>query len=387
MGLPAVGRLAACTIAPNMAAALPDRPCSRWALRSPGAPRASLAHDETLYLTNGAGFVEARHAPDGSQRWATGLEGATELRAATAAALYVSIADREVVALDAATGDVRWRHVLDAGLTPLPGATETVRQVLPLGNSAYVLGGSTLVAVDGDDGSTRWRWSEQHVLSAGTTPGGPYAVVSDGVVGLDSLRGTERWRLPLVTITNRPHRAELAMIVVGDATSVVVALDMLSGAVVWSFDTSPGPPVTLEITADTIVVAGQGGRLWGLDRSDGRPRWTWAPPAPASVDLIGTAAGVVLVRLSDPSTLAALDAEDGALRWQREFGFLDDATTLADEVLVADGSELVAVGVGDGLVHWRHRFPAPVAFVAGDPAAAPALVRSGDEIVAIEPPR
>ncbi|MGH3442199.1 MAG: PQQ-binding-like beta-propeller repeat protein [Nitriliruptorales bacterium] len=383
----ATGPMTACTIGPTMSASLPDRPCSRWVLASPAVPRSSLASEESLYLTNGAGFVEARHAPDGAQHWGTVLGGSTQVRAATTSTLYVSIADREIVALEASTGAVRWRHVLAPGLTPLPGTAETIRAVLAVGGSVYVLGGATLFALDEADGATRWRWSDQHVLSAGTTAAGPYAVVSDGVVGLDPLRGTERWRLPLVTITNRPHRADLAMIVVGDATSLVVALDVLSGAVVWSFDTAPGPPVTLEVTANTVVVEGQRGRLWGLDRSEGWTRWSWAPPSQAPVHLLGTTRGVVLVRVADSATLAALDVESGSPRWEREFGRLDAVSALDDELLVADGSELVAVGLRDGLVRWRHRFPAPVTFVAGDPEAAPALLRVGHEVIALQPPR
>lgn len=380
----AVGRpgasLPTCRIGPTMTVPLVGSPCRRWTVASPGGERDWLASDGDLYLTDGHGFVEARTLDDGIQRWAVRTTGATQLRAEGQATLYVTVDDRVLLALGRGDGALRWEHRIDAAAEELPGAGETIRRVLATASKVYLQVGATMTALDVDDGSADWSWSEQHVLSAGTIGDRPFVVVVDGVIGLGPTTGEPRWRVPRVTFDNRPHVTSGGDVVIGDDTSHVSLVSGRTGAVRWTRDLG-ALPVSIAVTGDRVTVQGRPGRLWSLGRDDGRIRWA-VGATPEPLELLDAGPEMVLARTRSRPDVVAIDAVSGRERWRREVAGLQDAHLRGDEAVIDAEGEILVVDTRDGIARWTLPLEGRVLRAAPDPL----LVSSAGTLVAVDAP-
>ncbi|MBW3665784.1 MAG: PQQ-like beta-propeller repeat protein, partial [Actinobacteria bacterium] len=372
--------LPTCRIGPTMTVPLVGSPCRRWAVASPGGERDWLLSDGDLYLTDGRGFVESRTLADGVQRWAVRLGGATQLRAEGQGTLYVTVDDRVLLALGRGDGTLRWEHRIDTAAEELPGAGETIRRVLATTSNVYLQVGATMIALDVDDGSADWSWSEQHVLSAGTSGDRPFVVVVDGVIGLGPTTGEIRWRVPRVTFDNRPHVTSGDDVVIGDDTSHVSLVSGGTGEVRWTRDLG-ALPVSIAVADDRVTVQGRRGRLWSLGRDDGRIRWA-VGATPEPLELLDAGPEMVLAKTRSRPDVVAIDAASGRERWRRAVTGLEDAHLREDGVVIDADGQILAVDVRDGTDRWTLQLSGRVLRAAPDPL----LVATAGTLVAIDPP-
>ncbi|MBK9030796.1 MAG: PQQ-binding-like beta-propeller repeat protein [Myxococcales bacterium] len=144
----------------------------------------------------------------------------------------------------------------------------------------------------------------------------------------------------------------------------LVALDLVTGAVRWRYQT-PYPPSNAPAIADGTVVVGLGnGEVHAVALADGAPRWTfdvaeglpmlesalWAAPTISD--------GTVYVAVQ--GKLAAIELATGAELWNRDrapgYPWLGTLAAIA----VADDTALVAFNRDDGLTGWRATTGAPL---------------------------
>ncbi|MBO0652704.1 serine/threonine-protein kinase [Streptomyces triculaminicus] len=273
---------------------------------------------------------------------------------------------RELVALDPATGDPRWKRdvsayggrvyhagdavllvALDGTVTAVDGGTnrELWRHGLPGGikpvfafygsGPAYALAPSadgrrtTVVAVDAVRGTTSWQWTTDGALTAvGTGPGGVlYLTESDArtrvaaVVRYAPGIGRER-RIPLST----PLEAT-SVVPFGESVYVLssdgglTALHTGRGVTDWRLDTSVANASALVAAEDRLYFSAADGRLLAVDTTKGALLGTTSPrlaragrgylemmPAPV------TAEGKVFGAAPD-GTVFAVDGRNPA-RWR-----------------------------------------------------------------------
>jgi outer membrane assembly lipoprotein YfgL len=149
-----------------------------------------------------------------------------------------------------------------------------------LADSVFVAGGAegTVIALDAATGRERWRHSAGSRLTAGVgSDGRTAAVVTEGNDLVVSQDGRELWRqrMSAQVITTPLVAGGRVFVQVADRT--VVALDGTTGRRLWS-QQRPGDALILKqsgvLTAvgDTLVV-GFGGRLVGLNPTNGQTRW------------------------------------------------------------------------------------------------------------------
>ncbi len=199
--------------------------------------------------------------------------------------LFATTGYRELVALDAATGQVIWRQQLDAGLT-----APTV-----VGDTVYVVSrDSQAWSIDRGDGRIRWQLPASPV-GAVLSGGGAAPAVTDQFVIFPfgsgeivaSMRqsGTEIWRTnvaggrrgvaynDLNEITSDPVVVG-NVIYAGNQSGRVVALDGRTGARLWAADEGAYSPVvpagdSLFFVSDRNelirVDANTGNRIWGTE--------------------------------------------------------------------------------------------------------------------------
>ena len=218
-----------------------------------------------------------------------------------------------LVAHDAATGEERWRA--DLGMNYAFGSPVVSHGTVFLGTGA-----GDVLALDAESGGERWRSHYENEDSTQPERADVWVstpAVADGVlavavlqdrdrgfflVTLDAATGEERWRTPLdawtpsldiltpsfgpairdgvVYVTGNPIGQKRRRSGVTKDQSVVIALDLASGAVRWRTEFDGNPDRALAVAAEHVLVAAASGPfgdesiLHALDRESGKERWT-----------------------------------------------------------------------------------------------------------------
>ena len=196
----------------------------------------------------------------------------------------------DVLAVDIATGDVRWRRTTLEEGEALSGAA------LLVDGESVVVGDYNLLAFDRRTGGLRWRF----VPAEGYGPGIYLGGVSDGLA------------------------------LAGSPSGHLYAVDVDSGALRWSTAVASDGKTTVfgPAAGGSVVAAGfteftapNGGGVVVLAKDTGRVLWKQRFPAPADASL-GTnwAGGPIVVEdevivSSGDGNIHAFDIASGALRW------------------------------------------------------------------------
>lgn len=113
-----------------------------------GAIAAPVVHDGTVYAAAKNGRLVALSAADGSLRWEQTVEGDVYTTPVTDGDRVVALAGGALSAVDAASGERRWR-------TPIGDVL--INGLATTGETVYV-GGNQVRAIDPTDGSVRWEF-------------------------------------------------------------------------------------------------------------------------------------------------------------------------------------------------------------------------------------
>jgi len=264
----------------SLAASLPTR-----------APVASapLLTDTFVYVTDTAGYTSAfrRDKLDRATPAWEHFSGAPILASPTLVdgTLYLTNVDDLVYALDAATGELRWRHAhklegLRAAELELFGAPgPTVAD-----GTVYVgFSDGFLVALGASDGNQRWssqigEGAYPDLIAPATYVGGSVVIggYSEPLVGLDPATRTPRWRLPIGSAT--PFAVEGETLWHGSPDGVLRKIDARTGAEAWAWDSGTGGSISQPVsTAQGVLVASSEGSLYLVDPATGALRWTFEP--------------------------------------------------------------------------------------------------------------
>ncbi|MCU1351135.1 MAG: hypothetical protein JWM05_344, partial [Acidimicrobiales bacterium] len=126
----------------------------------------------------------------------------------------------------------------------------------------------------------------------------------------------------------------------GAADRKVYGLDA-RGLFLWSYPTGDSVAARPVVAGDLVIVAGEDGKVHGLDAATGRSRWTFAGDAAMVADPV-VERGVVVVG-TDNGTVYGLDAQHGTQRWSADVG-----GPVQSPIASASGAALVAGS--DGLL-------------------------------------
>ena len=134
-----------------------------------------------------------------------------------------------------------------------------------------------LVALDARTGEERWR-----ATGGGRFAGAPAAAAgivvaadSTSIRAFDAATGAERWQRDVVSENARIEIVD-GVAYVGTIDGAVKGLDLQTGAESWSWQGDPGLSVRVDIVADGVVYANPSdGRLLAIDIADGSERWGW----------------------------------------------------------------------------------------------------------------
>lgn len=244
-----------------------------WAVPVENSGPFSLAVGQNAVFVAQEDGIGAYAKADGKSLWTHARPGVTQLLAsALADAPLACVGASELVALDPATGDVRWT-------APLTGAANRTYLAPFQGGGVTVASGSTVRAYR-RDGTVAWSAS----IPAGASTA---AVERDGVA----------W--------------------VGTEAPSMVRLDVAQGSVLSQLRLTSPPQAIVTFSGETYVVGSA--PVLALYRSgDTKPSWQWKPKRGLSglvgAPLVGD--DFVFVTALD-NTLQAFDRGGGAVRWRQ----------------------------------------------------------------------
>lgn len=239
---------------------------------------------DRVFVGSGNGEVLAVDAASGKVLWRHATAGRVRSSPTVVdGVVYVGSFDGHLYALDAATGAERWKFATEGTKIDSEAAGFDRRSIQgsPAVSADQVVFGARdgmFYGVDRATGAQRWRMDHGMpwvIASPAIADGKAVVGSSDGrfVTAVDLAAGKELWRSR--TGANQLSSPAVAggVVVVGDFTGAVIGLDLANGRELWRFKTGDGVYASPLVVDGTIFIGSDDGKLYAL-RGD-----LTAPPA------------------------------------------------------------------------------------------------------------
>jgi outer membrane protein assembly factor BamB len=244
---------------------------------------------------------------------------------------------------------------------------------------------------------TRWRFHAGGAVTHGVSVAGDFALFSsdDGVLHAVGLAdGAERWTFQGPAPMNGPLVID-DRVYAADGQGFLHAFDLADGRLLWTSDGTVQGPSELGSLGGRLYVGTEDGFVVAIDASNGTEDWRVAvSPAGQPVKAPATASGI-LVAATEDLQLAALNPDNGDVRWTAQVGRDTVGTPVIDGDTVYLGASpepgngrLVALDLATGTERWRidENLPSPsivdgIGYSAGSGGAIVAIdLASGREL-------
>jgi outer membrane protein assembly factor BamB/serine/threonine protein kinase len=243
--------------------------------------------------------------------------------------VYESSADGHLYAADVGTGKERWRFptgqygssspAVAYGVVYVGGGGEVVYRLGPGGRNDY--GDGHVYAVDAGTGEQRWRFTTRSSVVAAPTvvDGVVYAACLSGTAyALDAGTGKRRWEFATRGYVGSPPAVADGAVYVSSEDGHLYALDAATGERRWKF--AAGKSMSAPTAIDgTVYVGGANGDLTAVDVDSGKRRWKSRISKGKFVSAPIVVAGTAYVGSGD-GNLYAVDADTGKQRWRFRTG-------------------------------------------------------------------
>ncbi len=168
-----------------------------------------------------------------------------------------------IVALDAATGTLRWSHYIKLTTAPLVVSNNAVFVCSENTKS----GRSMLVAFDALSGSVLWRFI-QGCGSLRFANNVIYVSTGNNLYALDAATGSKLWSSPLGVVVAMANN----VLYVISSAQTLYALDAASGATLWEFPLS----CNVSVLANGVLYGSAATTLCALDAQTGAVLWNYS---------------------------------------------------------------------------------------------------------------
>jgi outer membrane protein assembly factor BamB len=223
----------------------------RWVHRTAGQASTVAVAGDLLYADVEDGPLLAVRAEDGSERWRLDREDPLS-RAPTVDGGVVYVGGRELVAVEAATGALRWE-------APVPDDAMELGTVAVSGGRVVGVGTvdaerAVVAAYDADDGSRLWTNTVAKTPNASVgdpvTVGVAVVAALGGLRSLDAVTGEQRWMNELDTTHGATPAVAGPVAILRADRGTLRAVDLADRSVLWS--------LPLDATLSTAPVVGHG---------------------------------------------------------------------------------------------------------------------------------
>lgn len=229
----------------------------------------------------GDGSVRAFDRADGTERWKFMTNGRVRSSPAVAdGSVFVASFDGYLYSLDVATGAKRWAFATEGATLQsadfgfdrrsIQSSPSVVRGIVYFGSRD-----GHLYAVDARTGQVRWRATHDDFSWGITSPAVRNDTVFEGSSdarfyrALRAADGSEIWRTPASGAVWSSPALTGSLLIAGDASGAIHALDSRSGREIWRYQTG-GPVHSSPVIVDSLVIVGSGdGAVYAIRLTSG----------------------------------------------------------------------------------------------------------------------
>ncbi|MGD1154487.1 MAG: PQQ-binding-like beta-propeller repeat protein [Terriglobia bacterium] len=301
-----------------------------------------------------------------------------------AGTVYVGSDDRNLYALDAATGAEKWHFETQGGAINSSPAVST--------DAVYFLSADgSFYALDPQTGKQLWKFETEgerrfeakglhgvtphqqtipdpwdfYLSSPALYDGGVYFGCGDGnVYALDAQTGRLRWKFHTRGVVHSSPAISAGVVYIGSWDSYLYALDAATGQEKWKFKTGEDPKIFNQVGIQSSPAVAEGtvyfgcrdAHLYAVDAKTGQLKWNF--PTQGSWVIVSPVVreGVVYFATSDSALFHAVDAATGKERFTLPTGmFVFSSPTVAGDMAyfgVFNG-KLLAVDLKAGKQRWE----------------------------------
>jgi alcohol dehydrogenase (cytochrome c) len=266
-----------------------------WPMEEGESQQGPLVRDGTMFLANPGNVIQALNAADGTPLWeyrrldenGQPMNGQLRSLAIWEDLIYVATQDAYMVALDAATGRVRWETLIEEGYSDGTGPLVANGKVINgiTGCTRFRETGCFITAHDARTGEELWRTQtiarpgEPH----GDTWGGfPWGLRAGGDVWMNGAYDPQLNLAYFGTAQAKPWNFASRRMTAQDSalySSSTLALDVDTGEIRWFFQHIPAESFDMDEAYERVLIdvagqptvfsAGKTGILWKNDRRTG----------------------------------------------------------------------------------------------------------------------
>jgi outer membrane protein assembly factor BamB len=236
-----------------------------------------------------------------------------------------------MLAVAAESGRVVWQRGFGSCIAASPAVAGRLVYVALMGPQPCTEdGGGAVVALDSASGRIRWR------ASVGVVESSPLVVRRTVYVGswdhnvyaLDARTGNIRWRFETGDRVKAGSALAHATLYVGSYDGRMYALDERTGALRWSSE-GGNFYATPAVAYGKVYAGATNGVIYAYDVEDGR--LAWSAPTGSFVYAAAAVWGNTVYVGSYDHTFYAFDAQTGSRRWSRDVGHpISGASTVLD---------------------------------------------------------
>lgn len=290
---------------------------------------------DTVFITSGAeigsgsgdrGSIIAVDAQTGDERWRFPVEHAAGGTPALAGGIvYAGDTGGVVYALDAETGKELWRQDLQSGWTSAPVVVDDTVYIAaaPYRASLHVAAqdgtivvGSGLTGQPGDGFSL---YAIDHISGEVRWHSGDDRFAQPGLFAFDAERGVLSWQFDMPSLESGPAISGQHVYAGSTLDGNFYALDLASGAEAWvaaigedlPLDSSPA------ISVGSLFITTAFGQIICLDGASGAERWR-AGTEHMSLNSSAVVIGSVVYAVDTNWALSALSTTDGSTLWSEQ---------------------------------------------------------------------
>lgn len=236
---------------------------------------------------------------------------------------------------------------------------EEVRSSPHVRNGLLYIGSydTNLYALDAGSGEFRWKRATLGGISSSPTTWGELVIVGseDGqVYAFEARKGVQKWAFRTGRAVRSSPRVEDRIIYVGSDDQHVYAIDGLNGRLLWKYRTWMPVRSSAAIANGLVAIGSSDGHLYGLDAFNGSLRWKHrTQQGIISSPAIGD--GLVFFGSMD-GNVYALDAEGGWPVWRFRTGhYVNSSPALVGTRLFIGGVDgnLYALEAKTGKLQWK----------------------------------
>lgn len=322
-----------------------------WTYAAGGMCTSAVIADGLAVVGSGNNHVHAVDLASGKAKWTVDLGAPIDAAPLILdGAVIVGTTEGRVVSLALADGTLRWEG--KAGDKITGAATWFVQD----GVKRLLVGShdNNLYCFAAADGTEVWRYETGSYVNgtpAVTTLATSASTAQVAVVGgcdaklhvVDLATGKALRTIETSAYVAASVAADGGHAYVGHYGNEVIAADLASGAITWTYKDRNFPFFSSPaVSTEVVLLGGRDRRIHCLDRATGKARWV--VPARGNVDGSPVIGGNRALIGSDDGRLYLLDLADGKERWSYELG-----DKLSGSPAIAGG--LVLVGGDSGNLH------------------------------------